>query len=29
MPFNFDTSIDRRHTGSMKWDKYQNRDVLP
>jgi len=29
MPFDFDTPIDRRHTGSMKWDKYQNRDVLP
>lgn len=29
MPFDFDTPIDRRQTGSMKWDKYQNRDVLP
>lgn len=29
MPFNFDTPLDRRHTGSMKWDKYENRDVLP
>jgi cystathionine beta-lyase len=29
MPFNFDTPLDRRHTGSMKWDKYQNRDILP
>ncbi len=29
MAFDFDTPIDRRHTGSMKWDKYQNRDILP
>jgi len=27
--YNFDQSIDRRHTGSLKWDKYAGRDVLP
>jgi len=29
MPFDFDTAPDRRHTGSLKWDKYQDRDILP
>lgn len=29
MPFNFSTPPDRRHTGSMKWDKYAGRDILP
>jgi len=29
MPFDFDTVLDRRNTGSMKWDKYKDRDVLP
>ena len=27
MPFNFDLPIDRRHTGSLKWDKYAGRDI--
>jgi len=27
--FDFDTLIDRRNTGSEKWDKYQGRDILP
>jgi cystathionine beta-lyase len=29
MPFDFDISLDRRHTGSLKWDKYKGRDILP
>jgi len=29
MPFDFDTPIERRGTGSLKWDKYQGRDILP
>ncbi|HVU38587.1 MAG TPA: PatB family C-S lyase [Opitutales bacterium] len=29
MPFDFSTVPDRRHTGSLKWDKYQGRDILP
>ena len=29
MSYDFDTPIDRRQTGSLKWDKYKNRDVLP
>jgi cysteine-S-conjugate beta-lyase len=29
MAFDFDTPIDRRGTGSMKWDKYKGRDILP
>lgn len=29
MPFDFDTVIERRHTGSQKWDRYGDRDVLP
>lgn len=28
-PFDFDTVIDRRHTSSEKWDKYQDPEVLP
>jgi cysteine-S-conjugate beta-lyase len=27
--FDFDTSIDRRHTASIKWDRYKERDILP
>ena len=27
--FNFDTPVDRFGTSSMKWDKYQGRDVIP
>jgi cystathionine beta-lyase len=27
--FDFDQSIDRRATGSVKWDKYADRDVIP
>ncbi|HEY5976132.1 MAG TPA: PatB family C-S lyase [Geobacteraceae bacterium] len=27
--FDFDTVIDRRHTASEKWDRYQGRDVIP
>jgi len=29
MPYDFDTLIDRGGTGSLKWDKYAGRDVLP
>ena len=25
----FDTPVDRRHTSSLKWDKYKDQDVLP
>ncbi|MFC1746697.1 MalY/PatB family protein, partial [Candidatus Riflebacteria bacterium] len=28
-PFDFDTPIDRRGTGSIKWDKYRDRDIIP
>jgi cystathionine beta-lyase len=27
--FDFDTIIDRRNTGSEKWDRYRGRDVIP
>ena len=27
--FDFDTIIDRRHTASIKWDRYKERDILP
>jgi cystathionine beta-lyase len=27
--FDFDTVIDRRHTASLKWDKYKDRDIIP
>ena len=27
--YDFDRVIDRAHTGSLKWDKYRNQDVLP
>ena len=27
--FDFDTRIDRSHTASEKWDKYQGRDIIP
>ncbi len=27
--FDFDQPIDRTHTGSLKWDRYADRDVLP
>lgn len=26
---NFDQPVDRRGTGSLKWDKYRDRDILP
>ncbi len=29
MPANFDTVIDRRRTGSLKWGRYEGRDILP
>ncbi len=29
MPFDFTTVPDRRNTGSLKWDKYRGRDILP
>ena len=29
MPFDFDTPINRKDTGSIKWDIYKDRDVLP
>lgn len=29
MQIDFDTLVDRRDTGSMKWDKYRNKDVIP
>ncbi len=29
MQYDFDMTIDRRQTGSLKWDRYQGRDVLP
>ena len=29
MHYDFDTQIDRRHTGSLKWDKYADSDILP
>ncbi len=29
LKFDFDTPIDRRGTGSTKWDKYKGRDVIP
>ena len=29
MKFDFDRVVDRRNTGSLKWDKYRGRDVLP
>ena len=27
--FDFDTSMERRATASLKWDKYRNRDIIP
>jgi cystathionine beta-lyase len=27
--FDFDNQVDRRNTGSLKWDKYAGRDVIP
>ncbi|UWS34886.1 MalY/PatB family protein [Erwinia pyrifoliae] len=29
MPFNFDQRIDRRHSDSLKWRKYGDRDIIP
>ena len=29
MKHDFETSVDRRDTGSLKWNKYKGRDVLP
>ncbi len=28
-PFNFDSPVDRRGTASLKWNKYQDRDIIP
>ena len=25
----FDAPIERRHTASVKWDRYRDRDILP
>jgi cystathionine beta-lyase len=27
--FDFSISVDRRHTASMKWDKYKGKDIIP
>jgi cysteine-S-conjugate beta-lyase len=27
--FDFDTGIDRLHTASLKWDRYDDRDIIP
>lgn len=27
--FDFDTPVDRRNTGSLKWDRYKGRDIIP
>jgi hypothetical protein len=27
--YTFDSPVDRTHTGSMKWDKYKGKDILP
>jgi len=27
--FDFDAMIDRRHTASIKWDRYKERDIIP
>lgn len=29
IPFDFDRLVDRRHSGSVKWDKYAGRDIIP
>ncbi|MFC1783261.1 MalY/PatB family protein [Planctomycetota bacterium] len=29
MKYDFDSIVDRRQTGSVKWDKYAGRDILP
>ena len=29
MPYDFDTPPERRHTDSIKWQRYAERDVLP
>ena len=29
MLFDFDRVLDRKNTGSLKWDKYKGRDVIP
>ncbi len=29
MAFNFDQRIDRRHSDSLKWNKYADQDILP
>ena len=28
-PFDFDTTIERRDTCSLKWERYRDRDILP
>jgi len=27
--FNFSMPVERRHTASMKWDRYKDRDIIP
>ena len=27
--FDFDTPVERRGTGSMKWEKYKDQDIIP
>ena len=27
--YDFDSTVDRHNTGSIKWDKYQGRDIIP
>ena len=27
--FDFDSIIDRRHTGAVKWDRFRDRDIIP
>ncbi|OPZ26264.1 MAG: Cystathionine beta-lyase PatB [Deltaproteobacteria bacterium ADurb.BinA179] len=27
--FDFDAPVERRGTGSLKWDRYKGRDVIP
>ncbi len=28
-PYDFDTPVERRDTGSLKWDRYKGRDIIP
>ena len=29
IPFDFSTPVDRRGTGSLKWDKYRGTNIIP